>query len=284
MRFLFILFLASGILNSANAQDLQAYQLFSSSGKKTNYNKMLKSISDADVLFIGEFHDNPITHWLQLELTQDLGKSRSLILGAEMFEADNQEALNAYLQGKVDRKGLDSTARLWPNFKTDYAPLVDYAREQKIPFVATNIPRRYANLVYRKGFSALDSLSDEEKSWIAPLPFDYDSELPSYKAMMTMMGDHASPTMPMAQASKDATMAWFISENYETGKLFIHYNGAYHSDDKEGIIWYLKRAKPGLKIVTISTVKQADLSRLEEEFHGKADYIICVDEDMTSTY
>ncbi len=283
-RYFIVLLLIVGLLSLANAQDKKAYQLFAAGGKKTTYKKMMKKLSEADVIFIGEYHDNPITHWLQLEITRELGEERALILGAEMFEADNQEALNSYLKGNIDKKGLDSTARLWPNYKTDYAPLVDYAKGNDIPFIATNIPRRYANLVYRKGFGALDTLTSEEKSWIAPLPIYYDAELPSYKAMMTMMGDHASPTMPMAQASKDATMAWFISENYERGKLFIHYNGSYHSDDKEGIVWYLKRKQPDVKIMTVTTVKQADLTHLEEDFKDKADFIICVDEDMTSTY
>ena len=248
-----------------------------------NYGKMLDRVAEADVVFMGEYHDNPISHWLQLEITREAGQRRPLILGAEMFEADNQEALNKYLAGEIDVKGLDSLARLWGNFKTDYQPLVDYARENNLPFVATNIPRSFANSVYKNGFGALDTLSDEQKSWIAPLPFPYDAELPSYKNMLEMMGDHGTPTMPMAQASKDATMGWFISQNYKDGYLFIHYNGSYHSDYKEGTVWYLNNYLSNLDIVSISTVSQSDVSLLEEEHYDKADYIIVVDEDMTRT-
>jgi uncharacterized iron-regulated protein len=278
---LMLLFLAYKPLSS---QDLPAYQIFSSKGKKISYANVIRDLAKADIVFIGEYHNNPIIHWLQLEITRDLGEKRNLILGAEMFEADNQEALNNYLSGKIDQEGLDSTARLWNNFKTDYAPLVNYAREHKLPFIATNIPRRHANLVYRQGFEALDSLPEEEKKWMAPLPIHYDGELPEYKKMMDMMEGHGSPTMPMAQASKDATMAYFIASNLQNESLFIHYNGAYHSDNHGSIVYYLKRDFPELKIVTLSTVEQESVNTLLEENKDLADFIVCIDEDMTKTY
>ena len=102
--------------------------------------------------------------------------------------------------------------------------------------------------------------------------------------MLKMMGEHTSPNMPKSQALKDATMAHFILQNWSADKLFVHYNGSYHSEFHEGISWYLKRLKPDLKIITIATVTQKSLSELLPENLLKADFIICVDEDMTSTY
>jgi uncharacterized iron-regulated protein len=201
-----------------------------------------------------------------------------------MFEADNQQALNLYLQDSIDYKGLDSLARLWPNYKTDYAPLVHLAKEKNQPFIATNIPRRYANMVFKKGFEVLDTLSEKEKSWIAPLPIEYDPELPGYKNMLQMMGGHGGENLPKAQAIKDATMAYFIAQNFNPEKKFIHFHGTYHTDNYEGILWYLKKLLPDNKYVTLSTVLQSNVNELEKENIGKADYIICVDEDMTSTY
>ena len=110
-----------------------------------------------------------------------------------MIEADNQKQLDQYLKGEINQKQLDSTARLWSNHKTDYKPLVDFAKDNNRHFVATNIPRRYASMVSKKGFEALETLTAEEKSWIAPLPIPYDAELPGYVEMMKMMGDHTSP-------------------------------------------------------------------------------------------
>jgi uncharacterized iron-regulated protein len=267
-----------------SAQKKQAYQIFDAKGKKVSYEKMLKKLKEKDIVLFGEFHNNPIIHWLQLEVTQDLGKTRNLILGAEMFEADNQTALSQFVNGEIDDKQLAKDARLWKNYPTDYAPLVKYAKENKLFFTATNIPRIYASRVAKGGFEVLDTLPENQKMWIAPLPVAYDAELPGYKNMLKMMGEHATENLPKAQAIKDATMAHFIIKNYKEGSLFLHYNGSYHSDNYEGILWYLKKAKPGLKYGTIAAVSQKAVNKLEAEYKGKADFIICVDEDMTTTY
>jgi len=279
---LFIFLLAATIM--ASAQQKPAYVLYNAEGKKVSYKKMIKLLAKKDIVLFGEFHNNAIAHWLELSVAKDLSEKRNLTFGAEMFEADNQEALNNYLAGKISAKGLDSTARLWSNYKTDYAPIVNFAKEKNAPFIATNIPRRYASLVSKKGFEALDTLTALEKAWMAPLPMDYDATLPGYVKMIEMMGGHGGANMPKAQATKDATMAYFILQNFKPGNLFIHYNGSFHSDNYDGINWYLKRKQPDLKYATITTVSQKNIKELLAENKGKADYIICVDEDMTNTY
>jgi uncharacterized iron-regulated protein len=282
MKILVLLFI--GVSSFVWSQD-QAYVIYTGKGKPTSYTEMIATLAEKDIILFGELHDNPISHWLELEVTKSLFEYGSLSLGAEMFEADNQEALNQYLEGEIDRKGLDSTARLWMNYNTDYAPLVDFAKMNQLPFIATNIPRRYANMVYKQGgFPALDSLSDVEKAWIAPLPIQFDPNLPEYKKILDMMGDHGTPDLVKAQAIKDATMAHFILQHFESGTRFLHFNGAFHSNYYEGILWYLKEDQPKLNYGTISTVSQDDISKLEKEHKGAADFIICVDADMTSTY
>ena len=266
------------------AQDKKAYQIFDKNGKKTSYEKLLKAGEKADVVLFGEYHDNSVVHWLQLEFTKDLAQKKDLVLGAEMLEADNQKQLDQYLKGEINQKQLDSSARLWKNYKTDYKPLVDFAKEKKFSFIATNVPRRYASLVFKKDLVALDSLSAQEKSWIAPLPIEFDINLPGYKSMMGMQGGHAGEKMPKAQAIKDATMAYFINKNRKENSVFIHYNGTYHSDNFEGINWYLRKLDAGIKIVTIATVEQKDITKLEAEHYNKADFILVIDEDVTKTY
>jgi len=266
------------------AQDKPAYVLYNAEGKKISYKKMIKQLSKKDIVLIGEFHNNAISHWMELEITKDCKENRNLVLGAEMFEQDNQQALDMYLQGKLSAKGLDSNARLWKNYPTDYAPLVNFAKENKIVFAATNVPRKYASIVSKGGFEALDTVPASAKAWIAPLPIAYDSTLPGYRKMMTMMAGHGTANMPKAQALKDATMAHFILKYFVPGSLFIHYNGSFHSENHDGIVWYLKQARPELNINTVTTVSQKDIKKLLAENKGKADFIICVDEDMTNTY
>lgn len=261
-----------------------AYLIYNEKGREISYRKFIRSLAKADIVLFGEFHNNPICHWLELEVAQDLYKKRTLTLGAEMLEADNQAAVDAYLSGGLDLAGLDSLARLWNNFNTDYKPVLDFAAANSVEFVATNIPRRYASMVYRGGFSSLDTLPPAELATIAPLPISYDAELPGYKAMMEMAAGHGGANLPKAQAIKDATMAYFILKNHQPGDLFLHYNGAYHSDNFEGIYWYLKREKPPLHIQTISAVSQENIHKLEEENCGKATFIICIPQNMTTTY
>ncbi|MFN9666097.1 MAG: ChaN family lipoprotein [Bacteroidota bacterium] len=266
------------------AQDKPAYVLYNAKGKKVRFSKMMQQLEETDILLFGEYHNNPISHWLQLEVTTGLAGKRQLVLGAEMFEQDNQLALTDFIEGRISERQLDSSARLWKNYPTDYAPLVRFAKSNGIAFAATNIPRRFASLVARGGFEALDTLGSTQKSWIAPLPIAYDSTLPGYKNMLAMMGGHGGSNLPKAQAVKDATMAHFILQFYRPGSLFIHYNGAYHSDFHEGISWYLQEKQPALRIATITTVSQKDIGQLEKEHLGRADYIICVADNMTTTY
>ena len=275
------------ILFSAFKTNKPAYSLFNIKGKDVKYDKVLKEAIDADIVLFGELHDNAIAHWLQLEMTKDLYeiKKEDLILGAEMFESDNQVIMDEYMKGLISQSSFEKEARLWPNYKTDYKPLVEFAKDKKLTFVASNVPRRYASLVNKKGFEGLEELSDEAKAFLPPLPVKYDPELKSYKSMMEMegMGSHVTPNFPKAQAIKDATMAHHILKYWEKGKTLIHYHGAYHSQDFESIYWYLKEANPKLKIVTIHTVSQEDIAELEESNTGKADFTICVDSDMTKT-
>lgn len=264
--------------------DPVAYRLFTAQGKPAKHKAFKKSLAGADVILFGEQHNSAIAHWLQLVVARELAAKGPLVMGAEMIEADDQATLDRYLRGEIDQAAFDTLARLWKNHASDYAPLVDLAKEKNLRFIATNVPRRYASMVYKGGFAALDTLPDAEKQWIAPLPIAYEPELPGYKAMLDMGHGHASPTMPMAQALKDATMAHFILANFKPGAPFLHFNGTYHSDNYEGILWYLKREWKGLRSVTIATVTQADASKLDAEHKGKADFILVVDEAVPGTY
>ena len=263
-----------------------AYIIYDSKGKKTDYNQLLAEAKKADIILFGELHDNPICHWLQKELTQDMftDKKEKLTLGAEMFESDDQLALNEYLAGKLSEKTLKDEVKLWTNFGTDYKPLLDFAKTNKLKFIADNIPRRYANLVYSRGVAALDSIDAEAKKWIAPLPFKYDGTLKCYKDIFENAGGHGGENLPKSQAIKDATMAYFILKNWSKGQTFIHYNGAYHSNNHQGIEWYLKQQNPDLKILVISSTEQNDINQLEAESNDSGDFIICTPSSMTKTY
>lgn len=286
----YLLLVLAGFALLAMKADKDAYRIYGQKGKKSSYAKMFRQALESDVILFGELHNNPICHWLQYELTSDLLKQKgeSLFLAAEMFERDGQLLLDEYIHGIISDKNFESQARLWPNYKTDYKPLVELAKENNIEFVASNVPRRYASIVFKEGFEGLEKLDKHAKMFFAPLPVPYDPELPGYQAMLDMggggMGGHASDNFPKAQAIKDATMAHFILESLDEGKSCIHYNGTYHSNNFEGIVWYLNQYRPGLKIMTIASIEQESTDTLTEENQGLADFILVVPESMTKTY
>ncbi|MEK6452136.1 MULTISPECIES: ChaN family lipoprotein [unclassified Myroides] len=266
------------------AQTGRPYQIYNQKGKKVSYDKMIKELAKEDVVLFGEYHNNSIGHWLQLQTTKSLGKIKRVVLGAEMFEADNQIGLDNYLQGFDNEEQFNKSVRLWNNYQTDYRPLVEYAKDNKLSFIATNVPRRFASMVYKKGVESLDTLSLQEKQWIAPLPFPYDNSLPGYQKMMTMFEDHADENMPKAQAIKDATMAHFIIQNARKGQLFLHFNGSYHSNNFEGIVWYLKKYNSTLKIATITMVEGEDGVQFTPDNLGLANFIIVVDANILKSF
>jgi uncharacterized iron-regulated protein len=286
---LFILVFILGISSSAFSQDKPAYKVFTADGKKSDYEDIIKEISKCDFVFFGELHDNPIAHWLELELTKSLytAKAKNLVLAAEMFETDNQILIDEYFLGIIKESSFEAEIRKWSNYSTDYKPLLNFAKENGLKFIAANIPRRYASVVASGGFEALEKVSDEGKKFIAPLPVEYDPELPCYKDMLSMsagpMG-HSSANLPKAQAIKDATMANSILKNWQKGQTVMHYNGSYHSDRHLGIIWYLKKHNPDVKVTTITTVLQDEIIKMSDEYKGTADFVIVVPSSMTKTY
>jgi uncharacterized iron-regulated protein len=225
---------------------------------------------------------------MEYEITADIIRKspKGLVLGAEMFESDNQLLVDEYTAGVISSDRFEKEAKLWDNYWTDYAQLLYLAHEHSLKFVATNIPRRYASYVKDNGLEALQGLSDDAKALIAPLPIPYEqtSQDDAMFGFMQLMGgkEGEKSYYAEAQAIKDATMAWFIAQNFD--KKFIHYNGNFHSDNKGGIIPFLEQYLPGKSIVTICSARQDSVKSLDKENQGRADFIIVAPTDFPMSY
>ncbi|MCH7410100.1 ChaN family lipoprotein [Belliella sp. DSM 111904] len=269
------------------AQQNKPYQIFDKEGTAVSIDQMFKEAKSKDLIFFGELHNNAIVHWIQLQLLKSLSQTeRKLILSGEFFERDDQLNIDEWFGGKINEKNFEAEAKLWNNYQTDYRPLLQHAKENNIPFVASNIPRKYASLVSKEGLESLESLSEEAKKYIAPLPIKVDMSLPGYAGMKEMM--HGSGMnadyMIQAQAIKDATMAFSLFESLENKNQVYHINGSYHSNNYEGIIWYIKQKFPSQNLLTISTVEQDQINSLQKESQGIADYIIVLPTDSPKSY
>lgn len=288
MKNILILLIMFSISLSSTGQELKSFQIYNEKGKSIHFGKMIKHLEKYDVVLFGEYHNNSIVHWLELKTTQALYDKigNKLILGAEMFERDNQSAINQYLSGESDHKTLEKDARLWKNHNTDYKPLLDFAKDHKLAMVATNVPRRFASEVAKKGQDSL-VLSNEDIPWVVKLPYKVTLETPGYVEMKKMMGDHAGSkamNFVAAQAIKDATMAESILAYWQPGRLFLHYHGDFHSKEFGGIYWYLKDANPNLKIAVISLTESEDINLPLPKDFVKTTFSIVLPADMTKTY
>lgn len=271
----------------SSAQDKPAYVIFNEKGKKVSYKQLLNASQNSDITFFGEYHNNPISHWLQYELAKDLSQSNDnkLTFGFEMFEADQQQLLSDFLNSKVEEKEFEDGMRMWSNYETDYKPLILFAKEHGISCVASNIPRWIAALTFKKGRAILDSLPEKDLNVMCDKNFPVDTTLSQYQMMLEMTTDHEKGlNFINAQAIKDATMVKFIDKLWTPNTKFVHFNGAFHTDFDQGIIWYLKQLKPNVKYTTITTVEQDDMKKLDEENIGRAKFIICVSPTMTKTH
>jgi len=284
-QFIFITILS--LSAATTLAQTQAFKIYNKEGNEVRFESMVQIAAQHEVVFFGELHNNSIAHWLQLQILKQLDKNgKDLILAGEFFERDDQLNIDEWFAGKMTDKTFETESKLWNNYTTDYKPLVLYAKKNSIPFIGSNIPRKYASLVSRQGLAALDSLSDQAKKYIAPLPIQVDKSLPGYVGMKDMM--HGSGMnadyMVEAQAVKDATMAYSLFDHLGKGKVILHINGSYHSNNYEGIIWYLQQAYPETKIMTINTVEQDDIHNLEDKTKGTADYIIVLPTDSPKSY
>lgn len=284
-----ILFCSLSLLCSGQS-DLQIFKIYDHNGNPVEFNTMIEKLTESDVIFIGEQHNDPVSHYFQLKIVKYFNNKfpGNLKIGLEMFETDDQLKIDEYTSGLISEKSFESETRFWNNYKTDYKPIISFAKENKIPVIATNIPRRYASLVYREGLESLNRLNAAQKTYIAPLPISIDTTLKSYQSLMGKGNLHGQTSSTLylleSQAIKDATMAVMIANNYMQSEKFIHFNGSYHSDWKEGIIAFLLPLVNNLSTSNLSFIRTENIHSFDPELKNIADFIILVDKDMMTSY
>jgi len=271
-------------------ESLEIKIIDSSSGEEVDLKEMTEGLLKQKVIFFGEYHDNAILHKLELDLLKELYKhDPQIAISLEMFERDVQIYLDDYLSGKITEEEFLSNSRPWPNYETDYKPLIEFAKEFKLDVIAANIPRRYASEVSKKGLRALDSLDMSERDYIATQYMILNDE---YKdRFIETMKENMShnPMKPMgmsmdydqiyyAQCIKDDTMAESIQRyiTKDPGKLVIHYNGDFHSRKHLGTAQKLELLEPDLNIKVIApsiVTKYSDYLPADLE---EADFLILI--------
>ncbi len=266
------------------------YRIFDAKGNSVGLEKVIAEVGKNDVVFLGELHDDATAHFLQAEIfKQTIEKyslNRKVALSLEMFERDVQIVVNEYLDNQISEAQFLAASRPWGNYKTDYRPLVELAKEKKLSVIAANAPRRYVNMVSRLGRDSLKGLTSEAKKWLAPLPYNDPSEVYARKfnALMGQMNDSKTPTahspILFSQALWDATMAHSVAETlkkYQNG-LVVHLNGGFHTENKLGTVEHLLKYRPKTKVLVITMRYEEDFQNFDKAKHTDlGDFVILTD-------
>ena len=206
------------------------YRIYDAKGNPATMAQILEAVGNNDVVFLGEMHDDSVGHSLQFEIFKasidKYSANRKITLSLEMFERDVQMVVNEYLTGLITEKKFMDDSRPWGNYKTDYRPLVELAKEKKFEVIAANAPRRYVNMVSRGGREKLNTLSKEAKKLLPPLPYAQASEAYS-KKFKALMGGSPEASVGIdnilsSQSLWDAGMAYNISKAMVKNGLIVH--------------------------------------------------------------
>jgi uncharacterized iron-regulated protein len=261
-------------------------------GRQVSEAEMLDQMAHADVVFVGEQHNDPATHRLELRLLQGLYArvGSRLILGMEMWERDEQPALDAYLSGKTTEADFLKSSRPWPNYLADYRPLVEYAKAEHMPIAATNAPQAIVSSVGKAGLSALTTAPPGQAAVLIQAPHD-DYWQRFQTTMQAMGGAHGGMAMDdatiqrfyEAQVVRDETMAESIVDRLgassvgDSSPVVLHINGQFHTDDGGGIPKRVLWRRPMTRIVIVSVVPVEHLpSSLTPDQRRLADYVVIV--------
>ncbi len=275
----------------------QEYKIFKAeTGLEINLDNLVDELKDKDVVFFGELHDDSLLHSIEKELLEKLTYADSnFVLGMEAFARNDQVALNKYLAGEYSYEQLDANANLWSNYQEAYSGIIDFAKEDSIKVLATNVPIYISGLVAQQGYQALGNLSESERSYYARVLKLFENE---YKEMFI---DEISLLFPnnledidpiiidrlyQAHSLKDDTIAESIFdylENNLKAKIF-HINGDFHSRNHYGIYQKLELLNPMLEIASISPLFLPADKNLEWDYnlYGRGEYIIMYHRDEES--
>jgi uncharacterized iron-regulated protein len=289
------------------------HRVYKSGDKRfSDFEAMLAELARADVVFVGEQHNDPATHRIERAILEGLGRRRgNVVVAMEMFERDTQASLDDYLAGRSNEEDFLNASRPWPNYATDYRPLVEFARVHGWKVVASNIPRRIASQVSREGLNAARPDSESERKLVAsefscPMD-DYFKRFaeamgnghPQSVAAHQQQGDEQQADRKKeeeerratlerfyyAQCVKDETMAESITnaltarpdaqDAAQIRPLVVHFNGSFHSDYRLGTASRAIRRSPKSNVKVISVVPVEDLDAIKaDEYRKRADYVI----------
>ncbi len=222
--------------------------------------RVADSLATRDVVFLGELHDNDAGHAVHHRLVRALEARRSdIVLSMEMFERDEQPALDDYLAGRTTEAEFLEAANVWANYEPHYRPFIEWAKAHSVPVVAANLPRTLAKRVRTEGLDVLENEAHAPDQVLIREGAYWDA----FCETMRKHGQEAGATMSedelrtyfRAQSAWDDTMAESIlaarlmaPRVSSSPPLVVHVCGAFHSAKGLGTVAKLLDRDPKLEI------------------------------------
>lgn len=232
------------------------YQLYSPQASAISVQKLPASIRSADVILIGEWHTHSGIHRFQTDLLKSLSQSNDAIaLSMEQFSRDKQSVVDQYLAGKIGEQMLINNGNAWPNYASDYRPLVEFAKAKDMDIIAANAPKPIVRCIGQQGLDYLNKLTRKERSQLAE---DIDTSPSAYKDKFMASMHHGKPEQTekqfAAQVTWDETMAESIVNYLEDnpGHKVVHVAGKFHVEQGLGTKASILKRNPDLKVVVIT--------------------------------
>ena len=261
-------FSSSGLKDKRDVENSLAFKTSSA----ITLDQVVDAIADKRVIYIGEIHNRYEHHLVQLYIIEALHKRGiNLAIGMEMFERQQQHALDDYIAGTIDERTFLKQSRYFEVWNIDYTlykDIIDFAKNNRIPIIGLNIDRKIISKVSKEGIS---SLSDEEKQ---KLPLQIDLSDQKYKKWLEKVfeqhnGSGKLDNFYQAQVLWDESMAEsannFINNN--PNRTIVILAGGGHIAYESGIPSRLYRRNK-MPYATVVNATGEELGK------GVADFII----------
>jgi uncharacterized iron-regulated protein len=292
------------VTSDPNAQRARELRMFTAhDGRPVSWDDVMHAASWADVIVVGEQHDDAIGHAVQLALVEDVvSRWRPTALTMEMLERDDQPLIDDYTEGVIDAESFATLTQSkgWGG-KTDswaewYQPIIDAAlgktsKQGGMKVIGANAPRRYVRLARTNGYERLKALPKERRALI-DLP---QGEAPSqyWQRFQDVMNEASESDDAKAQAGHggemtqerlvngfrsqrvwDATMGASIARAKKAGAdKVVHLVGQFHCDFEGGTVHEVRQRLPKAKLLIIS-MQRAESTSLRDEDRNRADVVI----------
>ncbi|MGF1702720.1 ChaN family lipoprotein [Photobacterium makurazakiensis] len=236
------------------------YTIHSPQGDTLPLEALAAELKEADIVLVGEWHGHPAAHLLQAQLFAALyAQNTDLTLSMEQFTRDKQHVINQYLEGEIGEKTLIKEGNAWPNYISDYRPLVEFAKQNQLDVIAANAPKSIVRCIGQQGADYLEQLPAVERKWVAnDLTLENDAYRAKFNASMHHGDEEKTKRQFAAQTAWDDTMAESMV-NYlalNPNKQIIHTAGLFHVAEGLGTASRIKARNPELKVMMVTPVTE----------------------------